>query len=213
MKFMNKINFKKQSGFSILAVILVIVAVVVAIGVWSLSGQSNISNNSSKSNDIIIEGLINDAAAIKSNIETYRITTNNNKRLDRSTFVFDRPTVNPKLIRQGATIYEGKWMINPSNFFASYVGNPSDEDVTILVGGVIDSVCKKINEKLQGVNTIPAITSYNSSSELVSDEDLGYSYNYVYLGSFSSLYGWSKGCFSVKNIPDNNVFFFVATPG
>lgn len=208
----NIIAYKKQSGFSILAVILVIVAVIVAIGIWGLSGQSNINNTSSSAMDIAIEGFINDATAIKSSIEAYRIVNGTEAKLDTGTFVFDRPLVNTKLIRPGATANEGKWVINPSNFYASYIGDNSNEDITILVGGITDIMCKKINKKLQGVETIPVVTTGTSSSNVVSSFPTGFAYNYMYLANVGSLYNWANGCFNVRNIVDGNVFFFVAIP-
>lgn len=56
---------KNKKGFSILAVILVIVAVIVTIGIWTLSGQSNNSSLSSSSADVEAAAIINNSGIIK----------------------------------------------------------------------------------------------------------------------------------------------------
>lgn len=206
------IKIKRKNGFSILAVILVIVAVIVAIGIWALSGQSNTSNTSKLSGDIAIEGMLNDAVAIKSSIELYKIANGAKAPLINSSYIFERPKVNPKLIRVDATPQEGVWTMNFNNFYASYVGDNAKPDVTILLGGITDEVCKKINLKLQGKSVLPVVSSSSSSQSVVYALEDGVTYTYMYLANFSDIYGWDRGCFNIKSLPDNNVFFMVAIP-
>lgn len=209
-----KYQYKKQQGFSILAIILVIVAVVVAIGIWALSGQSNISNTSNSSLDIAVESLINDSISIKMATNAFYADKGQSAIIDAGLFTFEHPAISPKLIRSGATVYEGKWVINPSNFYAlNIAGNNYSTDVTLMVGGITDVACKNINNKINGTAltvNIPVNTNANTSSDAVTpDSTKNFTYNYFYLPNMGGVNGWSKGCFSVKGIADNNVYFFV----
>lgn len=208
---MKKINLIKKSGFSILAVILVIVAVVVAVGVWAVSGESNVSNTSKLSTDIAIEGMLNDVNVLKGSIQEYTLKNGTTKPLDLTDFTFDRMKVNSKILRVGATANEGRVVINSSAFFGSLIGQPSNPDTTILVGGLTDVACKKINQKIYGIDTIPTTTPTSAtSSSFVSASTKGFSFNDILLDSFTGVGGWDKGCFNIRGLADNNVFFMIA---
>lgn len=208
-----KIKLYKYNGFSILAVILVIVAIIVAIGIWALSGQSNTSNTSNNSMDLAVEGLINDSANLKDTVESYVINGGVINSIDytNSGYSYEQTKVNPKLLKSNPTVYEGIFVINPSNFYGLNVGDNASTDTALLVGGINDSACKNINSKLNGTTNIPVITNFNDSSSAVKTITgvKNYNYNYFYLGSIAEINGWTGGCLSVKNIADNNIYFFI----
>lgn len=210
-----KYQYRKQKGFSILAIILVIVAAIVAIGVWSLSGNINLSPASTSTLDIAISGLLADADNIKNTVDTTLIKkgADYKSQITYNTFTYDRPAINAKLIRSTLGNSEGKWTINPNNFFASGISGYNDNpDTTLLVGGITDVACKNINNKINGTTVMPVLTTYPSSNDavsLISASVPGYTFNYIYLPSITQLAGWTRGCISVRNIPDNNIFFFV----
>lgn len=204
---MKYIHYKKQTGFSILAVILVIVAVVVAIGIWSLSGQNNTNNNNNM--DLAIEGLLNDSLAIKSKVDSLVLEKGPNYNMRDSGFTYDKPAISRLLIKNNATSSEGKWIVNPSNFYAFNIGYNANSDATLLIGGINDIACKKINYKIYGSTTVPVISSPSSSNAVVDPITDYFAINYVYLPSYAGLNGWNKGCFNAGGAVDNNVFFLV----
>lgn len=213
----------KQKGFSILAVILVIVAVIVAIGVWALSGQSNTSQNSSNRNDILAGAIVQDGTMYRLQFDKYRIE---GKATSDVTFkpgvanttpfpnildpVNGMPlaTVSKAAIREGATAPEGIWVFMPyleGNDFADFNG--------LVIGGIKDDVCKSINKIVNGNAIIPTVGSAlsNSKNMIINatvanpiEETPGY------VGFDPSLYprlNNMEGCIKFGTSADQNFYF------
>ena len=169
---MKKLNYKKQQGFSILAVILVIVAVIVAIGVWALSGQTNTSNSGNSTSDIQASSIVNDASSIKLAFDTLIVngsdatkvvfvpntasTAGAPNMLDPTNGI-QAPKANTNAIRSGATAAEGVWVYNGTAFKGHTVGTTA-ADQAILLAGIKDTICQRINNTLYGKTEVPAIT-------------------------------------------------------
>lgn len=166
------IKYKQQKGFSIFAVILVIVAVIVAIGIWALSGQSNAQNNSDSTNDIMMSEIINGSSSIKLAYDKLVINGANPLEvnysrsdepdalniLDPLTGI-EEPNVNLKAFIPGIIHFPGDnneevdritipWALIP--FFQSNLY--SGKKPIIMLIGITDALCKKINTVYNGVN-------------------------------------------------------------
>lgn len=223
---MNILNLQqKQKGFSILAVILVIVAVIVAIGVWSLSGQTNTSNASNSSSDILASSIANDGASIKLAFDTLVING-----ASPTSIVFIPPTTattapnmldvvagiqlpkpNAKTVRQGSTVPEGMWIYAPNTFSAKTIGS-SSIDKLIVIAGVKDSVCQRINNTLYGSTTIPpsGITDVNALfSDVTAANPTTMASSFSLATSTTTADGWTSGCLSTGGIADKNLYFKV----
>lgn len=224
---MKLVNLKQEKGFSILAVILVIVAVIVAIGVWALSGQTNTSNSATSSVDIQAASLINDSGAIKSAFDSLLIgganatsivftpntasTTAAPNMLDPSTGI-QVPKVNSNAIRTGATAPEGLWLYNGTNFKGWNVGTVSGKDQVIMVFGIKTAVCQRVNAMLYGATSVPQ--PYTSDTGLtMTGSATATDPNFATAMDFfaaAGLNGWVTGCFSLNSSqPDQNAFFRV----
>lgn len=214
-----------DKGFSILAVILVIVAVIVAIGVWALSGQTNTSNSSNSATDIQATSIMNNAAAIKSNYDRLVIEGNNYKNIvfipnTASTATAPNildpvngiqvPTVNKNALRSGIADPEGIWVYNPTSFTASYVGDRTLADPSIMIAGIKDSVCQRINNQLYGSTYIPKISGYSAGGMFVSGATSAAPTSNATIGIFvpEDMY-WTSGCISANATADNNLYFMV----
>lgn len=222
-------NFKlsKEKGFSILAVILVIVAVIVAIGIWSLSGQSNSSTASDKTVDVQISGILNDANAIKLAFDNLIINgassssivfTPNVASTASAPNVLDPingitlPKVNPNLIRDGATEPEGIWVYRNNIVPPSGVGTGVPTSI-ILLAGVKDTICQKMVSNLYNNPITPYRSGTAGSSVLV----LGATYanpnstqtNMMFSGSGNnSSSGRTLGCIRASaGGVDNNIIY------
>lgn len=225
MKHLLKKNYQ---GFSILAVILVIVAIVIALSVWSFSGTVN--NTNSPSDKVLANNIIKDGAAIKSTYDRLIISGANYQQIvfkpgvnstSTAMNVYDPlngmevPKVNPNAIRSNASTQnnsEGLWIYS-SNFIASYIGDRLLPDPSVLVAGVKDSVCKQINMQLYGSSFIPSISGYAYSHIFVTGATQINPNTNSMIGIFTpeDMY-WMSGCISANNNPDNNVYFMVLKP-
>lgn len=234
MKYKNN----KQKGFSILAVILVIVAVIVAIGIWSLSGQTNSSLASNNSTDIQASTIINDANSIKSSFDNITITEQKNlytqigstisanivflpntSSVPGALNVYDPVkgiapiTPNKKSLRENAVDPEGIWTHFQARFIG--VGSLSGLDNSVGLVGIKDSVCKRINYNLHGSELIPTVPSgINIGADFLAGSSLANpnSSKFLNLTTLTPITGWNSGCIGVPGKPDNNMFYLVLSP-
>lgn len=215
-------HIKKQNGFSILAVILVIVAVVIAIGIWALSGNSNTQNTSNAGHEALTMSLINDGLIIKSVYDKYLITgihpelivykpglawdVKNPNILDPVEGI-SIPNVSRKLIREGASFPEGAWLYVP--IYTNSTSGVIDSQAAIVIG-VTDKVCSNINRILFGdsrvpksndtlANLIAGVTNMNPTIAELNAE--------INISEFPKMERWPNGCLNLEDKPDNNVYF------
>lgn len=214
---MKHIQLKQQQGFSILAVILVIVAVIVAIGVWALSGQTNTSNSSNSSADIQAASIVNDGGSIKLAFDTLIIngtsaanitfipnTAGTGNMLDPTTGI-QSPKPNSNAIRTGATVPDGLWVYNPTAFKGATVGTTA-ADQAIVLSGIKDSVCSRINNTLYGSTVLPVlsaaapVTSATAAAPTTAAA--------IDLSSIAATppTGWTSGCIATGTA-DSNFYF------
>jgi hypothetical protein len=226
---MKKINYKKQQGFSVLAIILVVVAVIVAIGVWALSGQTNTSTTGNSTSDIQASSIVSDGAAIKLSFDNLVINGSS-----ASTVVFvpnvastatapnmldptvgiQVPRPNANAIRTGATIPEGIWVYNGTTFKGSAVGVAGTADQAILLAGVKDTVCSRINNNNNGTTAIPAVTTITTGAAFVTLTSSPAPTTAVAIdlnaaATAAATAGWTSGCVSANGVADNNLYFRV----
>lgn len=223
---MKAIKFNQQKGFSILAVILVIVAVIVAIGVWALSGQSNVSSTGNGSLDIQASSVINDAMAIQSSYDRLIIngntfgsivfmpnipsTATDPNMLDPMTGI-QVPKVNSNIIRTGAAAPEGIWIYKMNFAVPPKVGSKRTLPA-IMLGGIKDNVCNRINYNLYGITTSPSRPSGSSiqsflNGATVQDPNALSSVQLID-EAITGIDGWTSGCLkSSLAVADNGIYF------
>jgi type II secretory pathway pseudopilin PulG len=218
---MKNLNIKTKNGFSILAIILVIVAVVSAIGIWALSGKSNTSNSGDASNSLLASSLIQDSSSFKLAYDTLQINgTSNivfvpglnaaNNILDAKTGV-EYSTPSSNVIRTGATAPEGKW-VYMTQFYSG--ANLSQADIAVVVAGVKDTVCKQINKTLYGSDYIPAYTTVTTGAGFVTGATPAaptstFAIDFNSIAEFKNL-PWTVGCIAASgNLADHNLFYRV----
>lgn len=210
---MKQFSIKKQEGFSVLAIILVIVAVIVAIGIWSLSGQNNTSNYSEKGKELVVAALFNDAATLKLEYDSvvirgqdpFSALTPEYEGLERVSpnqpFYLKRP-VNPNILIPDDINYPDQrlWMLG------SITGNnigTNATDLALVIVGVKQEFCTQINKTINQTNTIPTVSI---SPNLVSS-GRNPSFNPPDLSSVNAVSGWMEGCLGTDRGVDNNMFF------
>lgn len=215
---MRNIRIRTKNGFSILAIILVIVAVIVAIGVWALSGSANTSNSGSASNDIAVSTLLNDSSALKLAWDTLIINGESPQNItmvvgDNSTYNMlnsntgtEQHQVNPKALRSDFAEPEGMYVL-AKNYAVNSNGS---YDYTLVVAGIKDSVCTKINQQINGTDTIPKSASVPNSAGFVTGATKANPMTNVAIDFHSQTLAndWGVGCVGTAN-PDNNVFYRV----
>lgn len=220
---MLKFQYKKQKGFSILAILLISIAIIGAIAAWSLSSQSNISD--SKNITLQASSIIEDSQAIKiaydsllyqganvSNIvfvPKQSSTVNSPNILDPNNGVV-LSAISKEVIRTGASAPEGIWVYNPTGFKGRSVGTLTSDPV-ILLAGIKDTVCLEINRSLYNITTRAAYPSLDSLS-LVSDATISYPMSTKEFNLNNMMYGfspagWTMGCIFTMEASDNNIFF------
>lgn len=217
-------NINKQKGFSILTVILVIVSVIVAIGVWALSGESNTSNSKNNVSDIQIAGLINDGLLFKSAFEQLVIngedqhkivfipntpsTSSAPNLLDPITGI-QAPKVNPYFIKEGKESYEGIWI--KKRLHGKNVGSNNVQDYAVVIGGIKDDVCQKINIHLHNTLLLPKALGVNPDIKITINDatvEAPTSQKSLNLGIMNDPDGWTNGCIGSSTNPiDNNMYF------
>lgn len=220
------LSIKKQKGFSILAIILVIVAVVSAIGVYAASGESNIDSLKG-STDIMGSALINDAVNIQNSYNQLILNGTNPSSIVFIPNTASTPTapnildptngivsngVNSNIVRSGAAVTEGMWVLNNTGFgLASGLGT-SQTDPALLMVGIKDSVCKEINYNLYGSTTIPSFGSPSlpSPSTMITGATVANPMsNYPFSSTQAAFANWMRGCVRLGNKADWNMYFHV----
>lgn len=214
---------KKQGGFSILAVILVIVAVVVAIGIWALSGSSNTSQNNAGNYDTTAMAVIQDGLSIKSaydqyiiqgNLREYIIYMPNVNGTDRNPNILDPikgitiPNVSSKALRAGYNFPEGHWL-----YTAGYenIHIPQADSQAVVLFGLNEETCKSINKNIHGTTAIPAnygnLNLY-ATGMTKENPNIPYFNGEVDNAIYPNLMYWQNGC--VKLGDDNTYVYFQA---
>lgn len=224
------LHYKKQLGFSILSIILIIVAIIIVIGVWALSGNSNASSNKS-SIDIQSSSIINDGLAIKLAFDTLitqgasptnvRYKPNTIGTLEAPNILdtingISAPKPNIKSIRSSnLTASDGIWILGSMNINGLGLNGVSDFEQVILLTGVKDSVCQSINQTLHGSAFIPA-TNFSNSSVFVSNFMNPINANNpnsnvaMQILDMTSITSWMNGCLAAaNNLTDHNMYYQV----
>lgn len=217
---MTNLNLQKRNGFSILAIILVIVAVIVAIGVWALSGKTNTNNSGDSSTSILASTIINDSSSIKLAYDTLNISGVSN-----IIFMPNQAGANNILDPvNGITTYKAsaqainKDLPEPMGFwvysktFVTTLG-PSNPDTVILLSGVKDTVCKSINKTLYGSDLIPEYGPATGAQFFVNGATAT-NPNTTTAIEFATATGtrdltWDIGCIKSPGATDQNLFFKV----
>ncbi len=192
-------------------------AVIVAIGVWALSGQAN-TNDTSASVKPLASAILTDSA--KLNLAFQKVLINGGSASN----VLFKPNLkdeNNMLSDEELNFYGSKIMRENnevSNFIynknTNFIGSSGKHDATIYLAGVKDSVCKEINTQLYGssdVPVFPVIPEYRGFITGASNTDPNSSVQIdLSTAPATSSLNWSKGCIRGANASlDNNVYFFI----
>jgi hypothetical protein len=197
---------ENQKGFSILGVILISVAIVGVMGVWSISGQTNTSNSSSASRGVMGSGIVNDANAIKNAFDSLLINGVNSASIDYLPNTIglnnildpergiSRPRTNPSAL--GSSIFpKGQWVYH-KNIKIMGVGSSAVSDYAIILPDVKDGVCQGINERIYGSSVIPDSGLTQNAFTLGATNESPVVTSLVDLSSLSAVNGWVSGCIS-----------------
>lgn len=221
---MKLVRTRKMQGFSILAIILVIVAIVVAIGVWALSGQTNTSSQSGNV-DIQASALINDSSSIQSRFDQLIISGANpdniifKPNISDANNVFDTSTgisvLKPSAtaLRVDVAFPEGAYIYNKA-VKGNQIGTDK-LDYAIVVAGVKTSVCKRLNYSIYGSDAIPVVASLPDAAHFVAGASATDPSSSVAidLTAIDAVVGWTKGCLaSASSDSDQNIYFRIVKP-
>lgn len=216
-------SYVKQTGFSILGVILVVVAVVGVLGVWAMSGQTNTSNAASSASDVAAAGIANDGSAIKATYDTVLV---NGSAAGSVTFIADpanggyastnnilnpttgiqKPVSNANMFTN-TTFPNGAW-IYQTGIKGNGIGTTAAE-AAIVVTGLKDGVCQQINNRSYGSTAIPASGLANTAFTTGATALLPSSSNAADISAVAGVAGWMSGCVTTLQGVDNNVYFRV----
>ena len=223
---------RKQKGFSILAVILIVVGIVALLGAWALSGQTNSQSASDSSSDVLASGLAQDAAAVKAVFDTIAV-----RGVGIDEIIYDpteakiagpgsevnilntltgiqRPTPNPAVLvaapldATGFWIYH-KWLKLPG------VGTAAKPEVSIVLSGLRKGACQKLNERLNGLasDTNPPIATAITEALLLGTPALATPNSTleaaVAIVGNPVFTGWTAGCIATSDATPKYVFFRV----
>lgn len=222
MKFINK----KQKGFSVLAIILTIVAIIIALGVWMISGNSNTTSLGSMSSNVEATNIINQATSLQSAysiLQSKGYTTNNilvindsqspdylkENNIYNPNSSIEVPIISPKAFHADLKSTEGYWVFNFKGINIGGRANSNEPNAVypaVLIAGIKDSVCKSINQSIKNNPTIPEANPGVTGSILTGagDVTLGATKNLpisninIYLDPMGMYGKWSKGCFNAN---------------
>lgn len=209
----------RKNGFSILGVILVVVAIIVAIGIWALSGQANTSENSANVKPLA-SAILNDSSSIKSRFDTILIDGGSANNVIFKPTVQDANNIldpnkgisNPS---QGKALIDGVALPNyVYNKNTNFTGLSGKHDIVIMLAGVKDSVCKEINSQVNGTTDIPVFAPIGDYYAFISGASASDPNSNVQLDMTTAVatngLNWSIGCIRGASTYDgNNVFFRV----
>jgi len=210
----------KQGGFSILGVVLVVVAIVGALGAWSMSGQTNTSSSTSATGDIMASGIVNDGSAIKTAFDTLLVngaaaanitftpaSTDAVNDILNTTNGIQKPMLNSNAVIN-STFPNGNWIYKKTGFKGNGVGTAADDQVIVAIG-IKDSVCGQINSRMYGSTAIPASGLANTAFDTGATVAAPSSTNAADVSAVAGVAGWTSGCVSTTTGADNNVYFRV----
>lgn len=223
----NNKKCKNEKGFSILAVILVIVAVIVVIGIWALSGQTNTSSNGSNADDLKASAILNDSNNIKiaydslsiKGVDKTKITfipnvasTNNIPNILDPTDGALYPKVPASTLKDNAASPEGIWVYNKNYKVQNIPG--LTYAYAIILGGIKDNVCKRINYTIYGSEVLPYMVLNTPMMNFfpgVTPEEPTVKFSSAIMlvaNTPVSIAGWRSGCVTTyRTRPDNNLYF------
>ena len=218
---------RKQKGFSILAVILIVVGIVALLGAWALSGQTNSQSASDSSSDVLASGLAQDAAAVKAVFDTIAVRgVGLNEIVYNPALVsgagsdvnilnpltgIQRPVPNPAVLvaappAVGVAGIAGYWIYHKGLKLPG-IGTGA-EDFSIVLSGLRKGACQKINERLNSAaNTEPPVATGFTEVLLLGAPTLATpnSATEADLSTVTTFTGWTAGCFATT---DSKYVFF-----
>lgn len=207
-----------------MSVILIIVAIITTISIWALSGQSNLSNNANNNIDVQASALIDDGVALKSMFNQYQIqgmpqlnivympglsNTETQSNLLDPTVELSVKTPNAQIIRSNPAATDSYWAY--LKYAATTLGlsiDPNDYERMIVVGGIKDNVCKRINYILNGSETILNFGQRDSSLISAVTKAVPYTNIAVYFPPVPGVQMGTSGCGS-SAYPDDNLYHIV----
>ena len=228
-------NMRKQKGFSILAVILIVVGIVALLGAWALSGQTNSQSASDSSSDVLASGLAQDAAAVKAVFDTIAV-----RGVGLNEIVYDpaaakitgagsevnilntlsgiqRPTPNPAALvaappAVGTAGSSGYWIYH-TGLKLPGIGTAAGTDVSIVLSGLRLGACQKINDRLNGLagNAAPPASGKTEEALLATPPSLAAPTEAaaVDLSAVATFTGWTAGCIATSDATPKYFFFRV----
>lgn len=222
MKVVKKM-VKQQKGFSVLSILLLMVGVITAISVWTMSGQTNVSNTNNSTADVLAASIFNDSSSIKLSFDSLVINgaspskivfmppgtmTSSPNMLDVM-YDIQLPKPNVNALKANSLAPHGMWIYAPNALSINNIGTNTSDRLAIIAG-VKDSICKRINNTLYGLNSIP-VSNIPSLEALLTDvtkENPTSSSSGFTLTNIAD--GWTSGCIAVSNgIVDHNFYYRV----
>lgn len=210
---------KKQSGFSILIVLIAVVALIGALAAWLMSGQSNTSSTSTSGADVTGSSIVNDGISIKtafdlllvngvsaSNITFVPNTAGAANMLDTTSGI-SKPVPNANAV-SSVTFPSGAWIYNATGFKGNAIGTAA-VDQAMVVFGVKDAICAQINNRLRGSTAIPvsglAVATVTTGATAAAPTATGA----ADISAVAAVAGWDSGCMTTLEGADKNMFFRV----
>lgn len=217
---------KNQKGFSIFMMILVMITIIVAIGAWTFSGD--IENGVTQSvADVQVQSIINDGLSLKSSFEQLVINGNHPANIVFLPYIqssiiapnildplngsqVSTPSLNT--LRKGVTYPDGMWVYHKSISIPQINSVNGSSNMGVLLGGIKDNICQRINLRLHGEETIPAQAgnTFNGSAFVMGSATPNNPNTQQSFGIASAGAGWSNGCvFASPGSSDQNIYFQV----
>lgn len=210
------ISIRKQKGFSILAVILIVVGLIAIIGAWALSGQTNSQSASESTSDVLAAGIAQDAAAIKAMFDTisvkgvttaeityvptnvaYGTSPNLVTNMLNTQSGIQKPVPNPNALQDTAAAAPANFYVYHKGIQLPGVGVTANAETMIVLSGLRLGTCQKINERNNGtaVDATPP-ASGKSQADLLGAATVAAPTDTTAadLTGVTALSGWSTGC-------------------
>lgn len=218
------LNKQKQFGYSILSVILISVAVVGSISAWTLSGNTNITDDY-RSINIEATSIINNSNSISAAYDNLILNGANPSSIVYLPNVASTPSApnildptngasivgfSPNAIRANGNALDGMFVLNKISFRGGNIGTNFGADYAIIASGIKDSVCAAIDKSLYGLNTMPTIGGLpiDSASYLGTATAANPNTSVAITLSYTAAHTWMTGCYKTRpNVPDSNLFF------
>jgi type II secretory pathway pseudopilin PulG len=226
-------NMRKQKGFSILAVILIVVGIVALLGAWALSGQTNSQSASDSSSDVLASGLAQDAAAVKAVFDTIAVRgvgideiiydpaeakiagpgSGSEVNILNTLTGIQRPTPNPAVLVAAPAGVTGFWIYH-TGLKLPGIGTAAKPDVSIVLSGIRKGACQKMNERLNGLasDALPPVATGKTEALLLATPPAlatPTEATVVDLSGVATFTGWTAGCVATTDSPAKYVFFRV----